>query len=162
MSVPWGSLLELLADARFGYDGGRHARLFQYASAAGVADDDWLLDHRLLTGHNMFVQDCSDEGCDALLAVDHTGDGGTIQGLSLPGHFDGPSTVYAEPPPPPAPVACSSADATLLRAYRLPRNNLPDGCWHADRRMPLEVAMTGTPACVRLPLSGRPIRIIPG
>ena len=72
---------ELAADARFGYDGGRHARFMHYVSVAGASDRDWLLTHRTVDGHKMLEQDCSDECCVALLEVDNSGGGGGIQGV---------------------------------------------------------------------------------
>lgn len=116
--------------------------LDSYASAAEVTDVVWFLKH-LLTGHHMFVHDCNDEGCVAVLAIDKMGGGGTVQSLFLSGLLYGPSTVYcAETNLPTVPPAYTSVDATLLRAYHSARNNLPEGCWYADPRRTMEVAMT--------------------
>ena len=118
---------DLTADAQSGYGAGRHARFLHYASVGGVPDEAWLLDHCLLTGHRMFVQDSSDEDCVALLEVDNGGGGGsgTIQALSVSGLLYGHNMVFcADSAIARVPPACTYVNKALLRVYHLTRNNL--------------------------------------
>ena len=122
--------VEINVDARFGYDGGRHARFMENATLAEADSRDWLLCHRLLTGHRIRIRDCTDAGCIATLPDVSPGGGGSVQGLSLSGPLYNPLPVACEAWVLAAvPRACTFLPAVLLRAYHMTRDSLPDGLW---------------------------------
>jgi len=132
---------ELAADARFGFDGGRHCRIMTHVTAAGTADRDWILTHRLLTGHRMQVRDRSDEGCVALLEDVRPAGGGTIQGLSISGLIYNPMPgACDEWRIMSVPCACSSVRPEVLRAFHAVCTQEPAGMWSGSVRDTMLVA----------------------
>ena len=124
---------ELAGDARFGYDGGRHCRFMESSSAAGSSDRDWLLTHRLLTGHTLHVRDCNENGCMSLIPVPNAGGGGTIQGLSISGPLYNPTTVAcAQWSAAAVPFACTEVHPVVCEAYKCTRTLEPEGYWRGN------------------------------
>ena len=74
--------VESNADARFGFDGGRHAQVLLQLRKAGVNSCDWLLVNSLLKRYTMRVQVRTRQGVIAYLEDIKPEGGGMVQGLS--------------------------------------------------------------------------------
>ena len=121
---------ELSVGARFGYDGGRHARFLRNVSLATHDSRDWLLCHRILTGHRLKIRVSRRKGCIGTLPNVAPGGGGTVQGLSISGPLYGPIPVQcAEWVLSAVPAACSNIDPALLKAYDKTKDDQVDGIW---------------------------------
>ena len=119
---------ELNVDARFGFDGGRHCRLMDNVSLATRDSRDWLLTHRLLTGHRLLIRECSDAGCIATLPPVPASGGGSIQGLSLSGPLYNPLPVACESwVLASVPRATTHVSPLLLQAFHLARDGEAHG-----------------------------------
>jgi hypothetical protein len=122
--------IEPNVDARFGFDGGRHSRFLANVSQAGAGSTDWLLCHRLLSGHRMRIRQCDQRGCVATLPDVPNSGGGSIQGLSCSGPMYKPIPIECEVWICAAvPWACTTAHPALLCAYHMSKTSEPSGMW---------------------------------
>ena len=78
MQVP---TIEASTDARFGFDGGRHARILEQAHKANIDEQDWLLIDCLFKQYRMRVTVPSSNGPLSLLGPVKPQGGGMVQGL---------------------------------------------------------------------------------
>jgi hypothetical protein len=109
---------DLLTDARYGYDGGRHAQVLLQLHSAGISVRDWLLVDSLFTKFRMVLRVTSGGRCGGLVGPVLHEDGGMIQGLSPSGpmYCCLPRRLQEWVRSAVAP-ACSTVHPVLLRAY---------------------------------------------
>ena len=75
--------VESSADARFGFDGGRHSQVLAQLYIAGAKPHDWLLVRSLLCRYTMRIQVRTAQGDISYLPTIEPKGGGMVQGLSM-------------------------------------------------------------------------------
>ena len=75
--------VESSVDARFGFDGGRHAQVLAQLHIAGAKPHDWLLVQSLLHKYTMRIQVRTAQGNISYLPSIKPKGGGMVQGLSM-------------------------------------------------------------------------------
>ena len=75
--------VESNADARSGFDGGRHARVLRQLHNIGIKPNDWLLVRSLLNRYTMTILVIGDQGEVTSLLCHKPSGGGMVQGLSM-------------------------------------------------------------------------------
>ena len=125
--------LDIYADARFGFDGGRHGHFIQTASNSSARPREVVLLALILKSHKLRVRDCDKNGIRALLPAVRSGGGGTVQGLA-------PSTVLYGSVPSNlvtlslcvAPPSCTQVDPMFLRPFMSHYTANMDPSQHVD------------------------------
>ena len=123
---------DLVADALYGFDGGRHSSYMASASNAGLDARDWLILKELLTQHSLRPQEGDKRGSIGLLRPIKTKGGGSVQGLSVSLPLYNTITAdCSERTATVVPHACNTAHPGALKAYHTHKNGT---LWNADMR----------------------------
>ena len=75
--------VESNADARYGFDGGRHAQVLKQLHVLGTAPNNWLLVDSLLSRYTMVLQVHMNQRGVMYLTPSRPNGGGLVQGLSI-------------------------------------------------------------------------------
>ena len=128
--------VDICADARFGYDGGRHGHMTCGAGNAELRARDLLLAAGALQRCRVMVRDVRENGVVGLLPPVKRGGGGTIQGMSPSGPLYCTLPVQCEILVRGAvPTPCVEVEGAVWRTFEKSYGaNLgdPEAVWTAD------------------------------
>ena len=77
--------VDIIADAKGGYDGGRHGQLMKAAKHAAMRPREWLLLYNVYGAVRIHMRCRDNRGAYAVLGAIPKGSGGKVQGLSISG-----------------------------------------------------------------------------